>query len=225
MSSIDQICLGNSNGVVPNAKLVPSTKIKRGVKKAMTRNRFIIGVVVLVLLGAVAGCGGGSEQLPEMVNTFTIQGRVIVDAYHYAEATGTYVHFYHHESSNLIVDIGEDWIEDQLGDSPSTDPAKWISLSTDTTDPPLATWTQIPTEIAADGLQRKAGTYGSTGVGAWDIAATFNATATHTNVQLTGLQYAVSGDNNLMAANHFTPVTLNNGDALTVTWQLSVSGT
>lgn len=190
----------------------------------MLRNRFIIGVVLLALLGAIAGCGVGSEQLPEMANTVTIQGRVVVDAYHYDEATGEYVHFYHHESENLLMNIGKDWIEDQLGDSPGTDPAKWISLSTDTTDPPLATWTQIPTEIAADGLTRAAGTYGSTDVGAWEIEATFNATATHTAVQLTGLQYAVSGDNNLMAANHFTPVTLNNGDALTVTWQLSVTG-
>jgi hypothetical protein len=188
----------------------------------MLRHRFIIGVVLLALLGAIAGCGVDSEQSSEMANTFTIKGRVVVDAYHYDEATGTYVPFYHHESSNLIVTIGKDWIEDQLGDSPSTDPAKWISLSTDGTAP-AAGWTQIPTEIAAGGLTRAAGTYGSTGVGAWDIAATFNATATHTDVQLTGLQWAVSGDGNLMAANQFTAVTLNDGDALTVTWQLSIT--
>jgi len=211
MSSIDQICLGNSNGVVPNAKLVPSTKIKRGVKKAMTRNRFIIGVVVLVLLGAVAGCGGGSEQLPEMVNTFTIQGRVIVDAYHYDEATGTYVHFYHHESSNLIVDIGEDWIEDQLGDSPANDPAKWISLDDTLDGGPVVGWTGLPSEITNGGLARAAGTYSDQGTGAWNIVATFNASATHTNVQLTGLHYGAGPppDSTLMAA--------------TITWQLAIN--
>ena len=191
----------------------------------MLRNRFIIGVVLLVLLGAIAGCGADSEQSPEMANTFTIQGRVVVDAYHYDEATGEYVHFYHHESENLLVTIGKDWIEDQLGDSPGTDPAKWISLSTDTTSPVVG-WTQIISEIASGGLTRAAGTYSSTDFGAWEIEATFNATATHTAVQLTGLQWSVtaSSDNNLMAANTFAAVTLNDGDALTVTWQLSVAG-
>ena len=194
----------------------------------MLRNRFIIGVVLLVLLGAMAGCGVGLEQ-PETANTLTIQGRVIVDAYHYDEATGEYVQFYHHESENVLMLIGKDWIEDQLGDSPSTDPAKWISLSLDTTDPPPNTWEQLggvsDNEIISGGLERAAGTYGSTGVGIWEIEATFNATATHTNVQQTGLQWVVTGgsDTNLMAANHFTAVTLNNGDALTVTWELTLS--
>ncbi|TET14155.1 MAG: hypothetical protein E3J81_07160 [Dehalococcoidia bacterium] len=189
----------------------------------MLRNRFIIGVVLLVLLGAIAGCGVGSEQSSEMANTLTIQGRVVVDAYHYDEATGTYVRFYHHESSNLIVTIGKDWIAQQLGGSPDSNPAKWISLSLDGTAPVVG-WTQIPTEIAAGGLTRADGTYSHTGgTNTWEIEATFSATATHTDVQLTGLQYAVSGDNNLMAAKQFTAVTLNDGDALTVTWQLSLT--
>jgi hypothetical protein len=190
----------------------------------MLRNRFIIGVVLLVLLGAIAGCGVGSEQSPEMANTVTITGRVVVDAYHYDEATGTYVHFYHHESENLLVTIGKDWIAQQLGGTASTDPAKWISLSTDTTSPVVG-WTQIISEIASGGLTRAAGTYSHTGgTNTWEIEATFSASATHTAVQLTGLQWSVtaSSDNNLMAANTFTAVTLNDGDALTVTWALDL---
>ena len=61
----------------------------------------------------------------------------------------------------VLTTIGKNWIEDQLGDSPSTDPAKWISVSTNVTEPSAA-WTEIPQEIAADGLTRASGTYAST---------------------------------------------------------------
>jgi len=54
------------------------------------------------------------------------------------------------------------------------------------------------------------------------ITLTDGVTATHTDVQLTGLQYAVSGDGNLMAAKKFTAVTLTDQDSLTVTWTLTL---
>jgi len=126
----------------------------------------------------------------------------------------------HH--AGVLSTIGKNWIEDQLGDSPSTDPAKWISVSTDT-GTPSAAWTQIPTEIAAGGLTRAVGAYTSTGDGVWTIVKEFTATATHTDVQLTGLQYAVSGDNNLLGADTFTPVTLYSDDKLEVTWTITVT--
>lgn len=126
------------------------------------------------------------------------------------------------DNAGVLTTIGLNWIEDQMGDSPSTDPAKWVSLSLDVGSP-AAGWTQIPTEIAAGGLTRAAGTYTSTGDGVWTIDYQWTASTTHTDVQLTGLQYAVSGDNNLLGADTFTPVTLNNGDKLTVTWTITVS--
>lgn len=123
-----------------------------------------------------------------------------------------------------LMDIGADWIEDQLGDSPSTDPAKWISVSTNSSSlPGDGSWTQIPNEIVANGLERAAGTYASVGVGSWTISYQFTASATHTDVQLTGLQWASSGDNNLVGADTFTPVSLEDGDKLTVTWTITVS--
>jgi len=153
----------------------------------MLRNRLMTGVVVLALLGLIAGCGADLEPSPEAANTlertveetivvleqpaeetntleppaeetnlFSIKGWVTVDAYRYDAATGTYVHFYHDEGSNLIVDIGLEWIEDQLGDSPSDNASKWISLSTNTTAVDAA-WIQIPTEIITGGLERAAG--------------------------------------------------------------------
>ncbi len=233
----------------------------------MLRNRLMTWVVVLVLLGAITGCGGGIGQSPEEANvdleriveetiavleqpaeevdvdmeqptgeaaTFTIKGWVTVDAYHYDEATGTYVHFYHDESSNLVVDIGLEWIEDQLGDSASatTDTAQYISLSleVEATGTPAAGWLAIPNElngVPGTGLDRALGAYATTGgTGEWTITKTFNAGTTYTDVGLTGLQWdATKGSsNNLLAANRFTTaVTLNNGDSLTVTWTLTLS--
>lgn len=125
-------------------------------------------------------------------------------------------------NAGVLTTTGKNWIEDQLGDSPSTDPAKWISLSTNSTSPSVA-WTQIPQEIVSGGLERAAGTYASTGDGNWTISYQFTASDTHTDVRLTGLQWASSGDNNLLASDTFTPVTLNSGDKLTITWTCSVS--
>lgn len=219
----------------------------------MLRNRLLTGVAVLVLLGAIAGCGADLEPPPEAANTlertveetivvleqpaeeantleppaeetntFSIRGWVTVDAYHYDEATGTYVHFYHDEGSNDLVNIGLDWIEDQLGDSPSDNASKWISLSLDPGSP-AAGWTVIPAEITTGGLERAVGNYASTGTGNWTITKTFTAGAIHDNVRLTGLQWALTPlTNNLLAANTFTPVSLGDGDSLTITWALTV---
>lgn len=222
---------------------------------AVLRNRLMTGVVVLVSLVAITGCGGNIEQPPEAadtldrtveeimvvseqpageadvdleqpaeeVHTLALRGWVTVDAYHYDEATGTYIHFYHDESSNDVVSIGLDWIEGELGgDSPTATSAQYISLSLDATSP-AAGWTQIPTEIAAGGLTRALGAYADTGTGNWTITKMFTATTGHSNVQLTGLNWASSGDSNLLAANTFTPVTLADQDSLTITWALSLS--
>ena len=126
----------------------------------------------------------------------------------------------HH--AGVLADIGADWIEDQLGDTPSTSPADYISLSLSSSSPATG-WTQIPSEIVAGGLSRAQGTYTSTGTGSWTIDYQWTATTTHTDVQLTGLQWAASGDGNLLAADTFTPVTLNDQDKLTVTWTITVS--
>ena len=164
------------------------------------------------------------EQPAEEANIFTLKGWVTVDAYHYDEATGTYVHFYHDESSNTITNLGFEWIEEQLGDTPVTTAVQWISLSSNTGTPSIL-WTVIPDEIVdAFGLARALGTYTDTGTGAWEISYQFTVSGgTYTAVQLTGLQYASSGDGNLFAANTFTPVDLGDGDTLTITWELTLS--
>jgi len=123
----------------------------------------------------------------------------------------------------VLTTIGKNWCEDQLGDSPSTNPAKWISLSTSASSPSAA-WTQIPTEITTGGLERVAGAYASTGDGVWTISFQFTATATHTAVQLVGFQWAITPlDGTLMWADTINPATLNSGDKLTITGTSTVS--
>jgi hypothetical protein len=75
----------------------------------MTKSRLIVGVALIVLIGLVGAITVnvvGSEQSPEPLTSLSIRGNVVVEAYHYDEATGTYVLFYRDESSNLVVDIG-----------------------------------------------------------------------------------------------------------------------
>ncbi len=199
----------------------------------MTKNRLIAGVALIVLLGLVGSIAAfvvDQEQHPETVTSLSIRGKVVVEAYQYDEVTGTYDRFYYYESSNTITIIGKDYIAQQLGGSPSGDPAKWISLSLNEATPPPDTWEELgggaDDEIISGGLERAVGTYDHTaGTNTWTIEAEFTASATHDNVQQTGLQWAVTvGSNgNLMAANHFNPVTLTSGDTLKITCQLTLS--
>ncbi|MBA7658695.1 hypothetical protein ES703_66654 [subsurface metagenome] len=212
----------------------------------MLRSKLMIWVAVLVLLVAGAGCAADLERTVEETITileqptgetildleqpagetdgFTITGWVTVDAYHYDEATGTYVHFYHDESSNVITTIGLNFIEEHLGIGTATndDPAKWISLSNDGGS--AASWTELPIEINANGMTRAEGAYESTGDGIWTITKTFTATGAVT-VQTTGLQWLVTpvSDLNLMAANDFTSVILATDDSLTITWTITLN--
>lgn len=124
-------------------------------------------------------------------------------------------------NAGVLTTIGKNWIENQLGNSPSTVSAQFIALSTDTSTP-SASWTAIPNEITTGGLGRAQGAYSDNGDGSWKISKTFTASASFTGVQLTGLYYASSGSY-LLAADTFSAVNLNSGDQLTVTWTITVS--
>jgi len=155
---------------------------------------------------------------PERAGLFSIEIHVTT----YLQRVGDPEPVFWSYHAGVLTTIGKNWVEDQLGDSPATDPAKWISLSTSASSPSAA-WTQIPTEIVANGLERAAGTYASTGDGVWTISHQFTASGPHTNVQLMGIQWAASGDGNLMWSDTITPVTLGSGDKLTVTATTTIS--
>ena len=128
----------------------------------------------------------------------------------------------HH--AGVLTTLGLNWLEDQIGDSPGTAPAGFISLSTSASGPSAA-WTIIPTEIKNGGLVRKAAAYTSTGNGAWTEVHQFTANATHTGVQLMGVNWVVTkqADNTLLCADTFTPVNLNAADKITATMAFAIS--
>ena len=130
----------------------------------------------------------------------------------------------HH--AGILTDIGKDWIEDQLGDTPSTTPAKYISCSDEDTSSwtNQSSWTSLPGELNANGFTRAEGTYVSTGVGQWNITHTFTATGTQ-SVRLYGLHWdsTPQSDGNLLCSDTSSVKNLETGDTLKVTWQISVS--
>lgn len=195
-------------------------------KKEIGRTRttlktiFAISAIIIITVGAIGAVYlyiEGQQTINAKLGS-TLEFHVTV----YIQRVGDEQPILWSHHPGVLTTIGKNWIEDQLGDSPSADPAKWISLSTSSSSP-SASWTQIPSEITTGGLARAAGTYSSTGDGQWTISYQFTASATHTDVQLTGLQWASSGDGNLLCADTFTPVTLNSGDKITITWTVTVS--
>lgn len=142
---------------------------------------------------------------------------VHVEMRHYRN--GKLIDYSHHPG--VLTTLGANWIEDQLGDSPSTDPAKWIAVSNDGTAPSAA-WVVIPAEITTGGMGRAAGTYVNDGDGEWNITITYNPTESG-SCQLTGLYWAVSGDF-LLCADTFTQINYQNGDTVEIVWSLIAAG-
>ena len=174
------------------------------------------GIVLLTLVVVVA-LGVFMMSAPTIVDEETkFSVEIHVSMWHYRE--GKLLDYSHH--AGVLTTLGANWIEDQMGDSPSTDPAKWIAVSNDATAP-VDTWEVIPVEITTNGLTRASGTYASTGDGAWTITKSFSVTGTQ-SCQLTGLYWAVTGDF-LLCADTFTQVNAEDGDTLEIEWSLSVT--
>lgn len=131
---------------------------------------------------------------------------------------------YRHEDHNLITNAGKDFISVQLGQTTGIggNGANYIGLSTNTAAA-AAGDTTLAGEIPGGGLARSQGDYAHTvGQATYAITEQFTATATHTAVQKAGLFTAASGGT-MMAENTFSPVTLQNGDQLTITWTVTLS--
>lgn len=127
------------------------------------------------------------------------------------------VEYQYHQG--VITLIGFDFLQDQIADSGSatTEVANVISLSS-SVSVPLDSWTELPAEIITGGLERVVGAYTRLTQKSWEIEYTFTATATHTDVQLSGLQWQLAPlTNNLFGADQMDPVTLNSGEKVTVT--------
>lgn len=177
----------------------------------MKKRIAIFSILVLATLGAVL-------HLPvEPDFTGNLGLEIHVEMWHYRD--GKLLNYSHH--AGVLTTLGQNWIEDQLGDSPSTDPAKWIAVSNDGTSP-QSSWVVIPAEITTDGMGRAPGTYVDDGDGAWNMTITYNPTGSG-SCQLTGLYWAVTGDF-LLCADTFTQVNYEDGDSVTIKWSTSVTG-
>ena len=131
------------------------------------------------------------------------------------------------DKDNLLVTNGITYIRNQIG-SGTSQASNWtgaISLS-DSASSPAVGWTVIPNEITntnATNLSRHLGTYSANGTTGYNVTYTWTASATHNNVQLTGLSFTnVSGANTLFAALTFTPQSLLVSDTLNIIWQITI---
>lgn len=122
-------------------------------------------------------------------------------------------------SGNLITHIGENFTGECVLGIDGND--TWaISLSNDGS--PTVAWTELTTEIAANGFTRAAGdvtVWSNSGDYAFNVTHTFTASGTQ-QLQTAGLQWddTSQSDNNLYAAADFTQTTFESSDTLTVTW-------
>jgi len=128
--------------------------------------------------------------------------------------------------AGTLTTIGKNWIEQQIsGTINASEQALYLADSNDASAPSAA-WTQLPTEITSNGLERQTGAYTSTGDGTWNVTKTKSVTGTQ-STQLWGLHwrsYAEGADNNLLAADSGpTQKNCENGDTLKETWQCTVS--
>jgi hypothetical protein len=132
---------------------------------------------------------------------------------------------YSGNGGNLITNIGERYVRNILGFNNVSDhnATKWISLSN--VGSPLASWTELDTEIAANGFTRAIGTVTSWMNGtdyAYNVSKKFTATGQQ-QLQTAGLQWndTPESDNNLFAAATFSQTTFETDDNLTITWVIT----
>ena len=133
-------------------------------------------------------------------------------------------------SGNLITDLGEMYIRDNVASDGVTFTNETIatwSISLSNVGSPLAAWTELDTEVAANGFSRAAGTvagWSYSGDKAFNVTKTFTASGSQ-QLQTAGLQWDDTGesDNNLFAAATFTQTTFENSDTLTITWIIVIN--
>jgi hypothetical protein len=175
-----------------------------------------IGAVILTLTLLSVYLFGQEDIVEEVGYGTNIGIEIHVTMKHYRD--GVLINEDHH--AGVLTTIGKNWIEDQLGDSPSVNPADYISLSNSTSSPSSG-WTDIPEEITTGGMSRAQGTYQNEGDGVWNITKAFSPTETNSS-RLTGLNWG-TGASELLASDTFTVINYQNGDTVTITWQITVT--
>jgi len=133
---------------------------------------------------------------------------------------------YKSSTHNLITNIGERYPRDILGFDNVTNhnATKWISFSN--TGTPSVTWTELDTEINANGFSRALGSVVAWMNGtdyAYNVTKKFTASGTQ-QLKNAGLQWSgvALSDNNLFAcAGLPQQTTFNSGDNCTILWVIT----
>lgn len=131
-------------------------------------------------------------------------------------------------SSNTLYDTGAEAIEDYLGDGTGgNDAFDWIILCNATSGiggtgcgVPAAAKTENYTALGGCGMDNVTGTVGDNANGNWSVWNEFTSSCDNIETNVTRLR---NDDDDDLAGNNFTLVTLQNGDKLTVNWTISVS--
>ena len=182
----------------------------------MNRKRFALFAILSVIWIGISIMSIPLQMETLYETNFGVEVHVEMWLY---DSEGNLKEYSHHPG--VLTTLGQNWIEDQLGDSPGTEPAKWIAVSNDAGAPSSA-WVVIPNEITTNGMGRAEGTYADDGDGAWNITKSFSPTGSG-SCQLTGLYWASTGDY-LLCADTFTQINYEDGDTVQIRWSLSVTG-
>lgn len=236
------------------------------------RTRLILGSVLVALsLTLIIGINSfpmHREGLGVEEEQLGVESFVIVDVYRPVD--GKVLHVYHHESHNVITNVGLHVIERLLGGRGTwqwtvaeggndfyyyVDEPNDIALSSDSNgvDAVHSSWQSVDgsypsdIEIITGGLERKGGTFtmdvsytpgsGTTmGSVTYTMSAVFTVQSgsSFTAVQKAGLFSGAYNTNDglssggsgrispLVAENTFTPVDLNAGDSIAITWSITL---
>ena len=191
----------------------------------MKRKSLLVSTVVLAtILVVVVSASFSSKPLKTSpFEPLKISGHIVLTIHRVDGSIEVY------ETDNTVMTNGKTYVRDALTDGATVAEVQYIALSTDTTATPPATWTNLPSEVTGNGLDRATGTISDDGDTGFKVEKTFTATAQQLNIQMSGLCWGANSgggtpdDGTLFAAAHFTSVNLEDGDSLTVTWTITIT--
>lgn len=177
-----------------------------------------LGIIVCFALVLGMGMMGSSDNLlnPQSIS---YRGNVCVT---HTNADGEVISS--ECDHNILFTDGAEAIEQYIGNGTGgSDAFDWIALcdaTNATCAEPTAGGAEAYTAYADSGLVSVAGSYASIGNGNWSISNTFTATADDLLANVTRL---LNDDDDKLAGNSFTLVTLQTNDQLTINWTIGVA--
>jgi hypothetical protein len=193
------------------------------ISKHETRLLMLLAVTMVVAIGVTAVAS--LNEYPDLGVGFFQRESIKVDC----KVEKTFLDGHTELISNhagVLTTIGKDFIEGKLGDSAygsNANFADYISL-TDSASAPSNAWTQIPTEITANGLDRALATYASIGAGTYTILHQFTCATAPQSSRCAGVNWdSGNTDNVLLCADTYSATTCQIGEKITVTFTFTIS--